>query len=685
MVGILKRFFGLSTSQDTRKTETVREQPRRKPQPELEPENIPLPDFSLPGHSYFTQLEKLTSSISARDYSAAAAAARASLPMLRDWLKDSRGDGQRLDIRIPALSQGGTMMAITGDKEGLFELSKLVEDFDHLSAYREEAEEHLADLDLFNRIRRLIRSNPGVLQNQIKALLGIDDGRRASRLVAYLEKSGEVRRAKNGKTFNLYKAGEEIPDIATETIYTEPDKPGSHRLETRAVSPRVLDPERVRIVPLPPSPSIWERPVELPATHEPFEDPKAAWDEIVVEPIEKDARPDPAFRKHYSTRAGTLSFDDLAKSDASVGAPGAVMFSDPKGRTNAPAPLRRDAYHIYVHPEGRGFASRSKSNVLTVYDEHLHVDFETDLERAPEVDANYERLGFPDGGTHRALRCIALTPDRDRYIYTHIDEAWCISRDGERLWGIRMPAKAPTRIRLDGVSFGTSDEIDEALAVMGLKMPVTADQIRKRHRQLVRELHPDVSPGNEERMKAVNVASERLTGLSPEQLETSGGTDGGFEIEFTFGPAAQADWIYAAAFSGTGETALLGTYAGRVVRVDRGGKPLAIYDVGSAPVRIIETEAFLYVMTTTRLYVLDGDRLVALHDCSAKCDLIVSEGIVLLIEEKGLRVLTDDGRALGIALSKAPIRRAYLSDGELVVETRTQRGRFRGLHKITAS
>ena len=253
MVGILKRFFGLSTSQDTRKTETVREQPRRKPQPELEPENIPLPDFSLPGHSYFTQLEKLTSSISARNYSAAAEAARASLPMLRDWLKDSRGDGQRLDIRIPALSQGGTMMAITGDKEGLFELSKLVEDFDPLSAYREEAEEHLADLDLFNRIRRLIRSNPGVLQNQIKALLGIDDGRRASRLVAYLEKSGEVRRAKNGKTFNLYKAGEEIPDIATETIYTEPDKPGSHRLETRAVSPRVLDPERVRIVPLPPS------------------------------------------------------------------------------------------------------------------------------------------------------------------------------------------------------------------------------------------------------------------------------------------------------------------------------------------------------------------------------------------------------------------------------------------------
>jgi hypothetical protein len=135
----------------------------------------------------------------------------------------------------------------------------------------------------------------------------------------------------------------------------------------------------------------------------------------------------------------------------------------------------------------------------------------------------------------------------------------------------------------------------------------------------------------------------------------------------------------APAFSGTGETALLGTYAGRVVRVDREGKPIAIYDVGSVPVRIIETEAFLYVMTTTRLYVLDDDRLVALEDCSPKCDLLVSGGMILLVESKGIRVFTEDGRPLGVALTKAPIRRAYVNEGELVIETRTQRGRFRGV------
>jgi hypothetical protein len=620
----------------------------------------------------------LTSSIAARDYSAAAAAARASLPLLRTWLKDPQGDGQRLDIRIPALSQGGTMMAITGDRDGLSELRELVREFEHLESYRDEAEAHFVDLVLFNRIRAVIQAKPGVLQNRMKAELGTDDGRRASRLISYLEKSGEVRRAKSGKTYALYLAGTEMPEAAAETIYIEPERPGSHRQETLATPPRELNPKRVSIVPLPPSPNTWERSAELPTTQEAFANPEGTWAEIVVEPISKDDRPDPAFRRHYSTRSGALSFDDLAKSDASLGAPGAVTLSNARGRPGASAPLRRDPYHISVHPEGDGFALRSKSNVLSVYDGDLLVDFETDLACAPEVDANRDRLGLAESESHRALRCIALTPKRDRYIFTHVDEAWCISRDGIRLWGLRMPAKEPTRAWVGGAGFGTATEINEALKVMGLEMPVTPDEIRKRYRQLVRELHPDLNPGNEERMKAVNAASEQLTGLPPEQLDGSAGGGDGFEIVISFGPAAQADWIYAASFSGTGETALLGTYSGRVVRVDQEGTPIAIYDVGSMPVRIIETEAFLYVMTTTRLYVLDGDRLVALEDCSAKCDLLVSGGMVLLVEGKGVRVFTEDGRLIGVALTKAPIRRAYVDEGELVIETRTHRGRFRG-------
>jgi DnaJ-domain-containing protein 1 len=506
MVGIFKRLFGRSNAGDVQQAVPAREQPRKQArnEPEGEIDHVAVP--SLPGGSYFTQLERLMSSVSTKDYPAAASAARASLPLLREWLENPRGDGQRVDIRIPALSQGGTIMAITGDREGISELRALVQEFDFLEAYRVEAEEHFVDLELFKRIRDVIHAKPGFLQNRIKTELGIDDGRRASRLVSYLEKSGEVRRAKSGKTYELYLAGFEIPEAVAGAIYTEPDKPVSHRIEDRATRPRELDPKRVSIVPLPPSPNAWEQPVELSSTQEAFADPQGAWHEIVVETIAKDDRPDPAFRKHYSTRGGALSFDDLAKSDTSLGAPGAVMFSNSKGRSGTPVPLHRDPYHTTVHPEGEGFALRSKSNVLTVYDGDLRVDFETDLARAPEVATNRDRLGLVESDAHRALRCIALTPDRDRYLFTHVDEAWCIGRDGKRLWGLRMPAKEPTRIGVGGTSFGSAAEINDALDVLGLQMPVTPEEIRQRYRKLVRELHPDINPGNEERMKAVNVA-----------------------------------------------------------------------------------------------------------------------------------------------------------------------------------
>ena len=675
MTRILSWLFGRSTRRDDSLEKTERWEPNGWPEPDQEFGGNA--DLSLPGQTYFAQLELLTKSISRQDYEAAAAAARASMPLLRSWLNDPRGDGHRLDMRIPALSQGGTMMAITGDREGLAQLRKLVQDFEHLEAYQEEAEGHFTDLDLFDRIREVVRRKSGVLQNRMKTELGIEDGRRASWLISYLEKSGEIQRAKCGKTYELYPAGTNMSETAAENFYIEPANPGSHRLETRVVQPCEPDLKRIKHVPLPPSPNAWERPVELPSTREAFADPEGAWQEIVIEPFAKDDRPDPAFRRHYSTLHGTLSFDDLARSNASLGAPGAVMFSNAKGEPGATAPLRRDPYHISVHPEGEGFALRSKSNVLTVYGGDLQVDFETDLENAPEIATNRDRLGLTESEAHRTIRCVALTPKRDRYLFTHVDEAWCISRDGERIWGLRMPANEPTRIRVGGMAFGTATEIDEALKVLDLDLPVTPEVVRKRYRQLARQFHPDINPGSEEKMKAVNVAAERLTGLDADHLAGKTVEDAGFEIVVSFG--ASSDWIYAAAFSADGKNALLGSYAGRVVRVDQNGTPTTIYDVGSAPVRIVETEAYLYVMTTTRLYVLHGDCLMALEDCPGKCDLLVFKEQVLVVEAKGVRVFTHDGRPLGIALTKAPIRRAYVEEGDLVIETRTHRGRFRGI------
>lgn len=698
MAGFFNRFFGRAPKDHAPSNPEIRQsspQPEKgiaswsKPGPKnvesdtskQENRNYSLSDSSLPDQPYFAQLEHLRNGVTEKDYHKAAVAARASLPWIRKWLRDPRGGEDRLVLSIPALSQGGTMMAFVGDKDGLMELRKLVQEFDHLEPFRIEAEEHFTDMDLFNRLRDTITAKPGLLQNRLKTELRVSDGRKISRIVAYLDKAGEIRRAKSGNTYSLFMQGADMPDAAAATIYAEPSKPSSHRHERRAAKAREIGLNDVKFVPLPPSPAGWDHSVDLPQSVEDFEDPQGAWAQISVEKIEKASRPDPAFRKHYTTARGSISFDDLAKSQASLGKAGAVAFSGAAGRMGTPSALVRDVAWISVHPDGEGFASRSKSGVLTVYDGDLNVDFEMDLGLAPEVIANAARLDHE--GANVGLRCIALTPDRSRYMFTHIDEAWCISRDGKMVWGVRVPENEPRTVDLGSNHVGTSSQISDALKTMSLEMPVSHEMIRKRYRELVRKSHPDINPRGEEFMKELNGSYELLTGIDSSKLEgNNDASDGGVEFTFTMTYAGYPDRISEIAFSGSGDAALLATSSGRVIRVDGQGIPEVVYEIGAYPHRIIETESYLYLKTFSRLYVLDNDKLVALEDCPVKCDFLVSKGLLLLVENKGIRVFTEDGRPLGVALTKSPIRRAYIDDTDLVIETRTQRARFSGLKAL---
>ncbi|WOI28635.1 DnaJ domain-containing protein [Sulfitobacter dubius] len=656
-------------------------------------ERLEAQSHEMPGQAYFSQLQALQDSISDRRYTDAATATRKSLPLIRKWLEDPMGNGKRFNLSMPALTQGGTMLAITGDRKGLVMLHDLVLEFDHLEEYRVDAEKHLVAINLFAAIRKVVAAKPGILQNKMKSEVGAEDGRLVSNLISWLVKAGEVTRAKNGKTYALYLDGVEMSGRDASAVYTEPPRPVSHQARSKPGKPIELNLEKLTLVPLPPSPKAWTSQCTLPTTSEAFEDTKGAWRELIVEPIAPADRPDSAFRKHFTTHGGVLSFDDLAKSEASLGAPGAVMFTSEHGGTPMIERLERPIYALNVHPRGQGFATRSKTNILTVYGADLKVDFETDLSTTPEVAAGRRRLdlggegGILWGEPHLALNCIALSPSRDRYVYTHVDEAWCIDRDGKLLWGVRMPERPVETYHQTlkgggmGGPTGTAVAIKEALGELELALPVTPDQIRQKYRDLVRELHPDLNPGNEERMKTVNASYETLTGVSYNDLQRKENAEDllTFSATVTFMTGGGPDRLQAAAFSGLGDTVLLGTSQGRVLRIDGSGKPIALYDVGTAPIRILETDRYLYIQTFTRLYVLEGESLVGLQDCTTKCDLLVEEGLILLIENKGVRVLSEAGRPLGIALTKAPIRRAWIEGGVLMVETRTHRGRFTSL------
>ena len=88
--------------------------------------------------------------------------------------------------------------------------------------------------------------------------------------------------------------------------------------------------------------------------------------------------------------------------------------------------------------------------------------------------------------------------------------------------------------------------------------------------------------------------------------------------------------------------------------VDENGEGLRVYDIGSVPQRIIDTGEYVYILTSTRLYVLRTDSLHALIDTLDGGNLVVAKSGFGLLEKKRLRWFDKEGGLLGSILSKDP-------------------------------
>jgi hypothetical protein len=264
---------------------------------------------------------------------------------------------------------------------------------------------------------------------------------------------------------------------------------------------------------------------------------------------------------------------------------------------------------------------------------------------------------------------------------------------GEGLWGAKLPAKEGwTRVATPSSEFGTSAEVDHALALMGLSLPIGPEDFKRRYRELAKQWHPDLNPQEpkaHDKMKALTAAAEVLTGVEASALPRytgatfvsemertefeAGGVTFTMSIGMQVGEIHASDWIYAASFAANSDSVYLAGYSGRVVLVNENGEGVRVYDIGNVPRRIVDTGDYLYLLTDTRLYVLHDDALHALVDTFDGGDLVVAQTGLGLLEKKRLRCFQDDGRYLGSIVSKDPIRRVYSTGNTVVVESRQWR------------
>lgn len=645
--------------------------------------------------AYFENMARIQGAIAAQAFGEAARCVRESLRYIPDWVRENVHEYGSFDIlTIPALQQGGTMLALVGDDEGLDRMREIVTSTPELERWRTEVEQHLSDRVLFEAILAVVIENPNCLQTDVKTLTGMADGHRIGTLISYLEKARKLVRVKEGRTYRLLPPGSpDVPEPPPKRIVA------SHRPDRKPPPLREIDISSLDYVPLPRAPLHWEEAqiarerAAVPEPPEPFEIRDAGWKIVAVEKIPTTERPDTAFRQMYPTESGLVMIDDLGRAEGLGQIDAAALRYDREGKLAAKKGLHHGVYRVGIHPLGHGLIAMSRDCVVHAYDDYLDPILETALTQAPEIVALRKRFEIADKQLKNHIRCVALSETASRYLFTAVDEAWCVDKSGNGLWGAKLPFKEGwTRVASPSRGFGTSVEVNHALALMDLSLPLTPEELKRRYRALAKQWHPDFNPGDTEanqKMTSLTAAAELLTGVEGAAIPRYTGAAfvremhrtevkaAGVILTMTIGMQVgelhAADWIYATCFAAKSESVYLAGYSGRIVLVDKNGKAVRAYDIGSVPRRIVDTGDYLYLLTDTRLYVLRDDALHALIDTFDGGDLIVAQTGFGLLETKRLRWFREDGRYLGSIVSKDPIRRVYSAGDRTVVETRLRR------------
>ena len=149
-------------------------------------------------------------------------------------------------------------------------------------------------------------------------------------------------------------------------------------------------------------------------------------------------------------------------------------------------PLGHDAYHVAGGFGRCGISIMDSDGRLHIYDESLNLVMETDLRDDSRVMDHFRTIDTNYWGEFRSqVRAVDVAPEGDRYLFTLADEAWCCAISGNTVWGVAMPVKEGwKRVVVRSERFGVGREVEEALRLFGLSLPVEPAEIKRKYRQL---------------------------------------------------------------------------------------------------------------------------------------------------------------------------------------------------------
>ncbi|WP_417277345.1 J domain-containing protein [Castellaniella sp.] len=424
----------------------------------------------------------------------------------------------------------------------------------------------------------------------------------------------------------------------------------------------------------------------------------APWALMGERKLQSNEQPDSTFEIAAMDANGIWLIDRAASSEDRPEVKGVLRRIDRHGLFVGEKALLHDVYRTGAAAVGSSIAIMDSSGVLHIYDAELNVIAESNLREDPRVVDHFQTINTNYWGEFKSqVRAVDSAPEGDRYLFTLADEAWCCTTVGVAVWGVVMPLKEGWK-RVVGRSerVGAGQDVEDALRLFGLSLPVDPADIKRKYRKLAQVHHPDRNPSDPaatEKMKSLNRAFEILTGVDPTTLgfEESDVTYfartapehvvelEGFRLEITITGGTPQDWVYAASFAADGG-AYLATYSGKVILVSQKGQPEVVYDIGTCPSEIIDVGRYTYFLTPTRLYVVENKtKLVALLDVFRQGRLLVSHTGFGLLSGKRLQWFTEAGVKVGELTARDPIRAIHAAEGRAVVQTRRHRIEVQGL------
>ncbi len=424
----------------------------------------------------------------------------------------------------------------------------------------------------------------------------------------------------------------------------------------------------------------------------------AGWTITGERMLQDDEQPNAAFNIASLDESGTWLLD---RSGSSAGRPevkSVLRRLDRRGCFVSERPLSYDAYRIGTGSVGSRIAVMDSSGRLHIYDESLNVVTETNLREDPRVVEHFRTVDTNYWGEFKSqVRAVSVAAEGDRYLFTLADEAWCCTMSGHTLWGVAMPLKEGWKSIVGRTKrFGVGREVEEALRLLDLCLPVSPTEIKRKYRSLAMAHHPDRNPSNPgatREMQALNRAFEVLTGVDPNTLgfEESDITYfartapdqvvelEGFRLEITMTGGIPQDWVYAASFAAADGCAYVATYSGKVILLSREGQPLVVYDIGTSPTEIVDVGRYAYFLTPTRLYVVeDRTKMAAFLDVYQQGRLLAAQSGFGLLVSKRLQWFTVSGKKVGEVLARDPIRAVHKIQGGAIVQTRRHQVEVRG-------